>query len=374
MKYEIGEIRQMTKLFNPTADFDSAFVFYYDETNNIRKFYVKEEGFNNSFNTNFVLGGLVHEQTYKPNIQPLITSFKLQPTIKEIKFKHITSGDFLQCLDSDKLQLFLQFIKDSEFYVHYLNLNVLYWSLVDIIDSAIAESEVAISLGPYFGNHLKNDLYKLSRLEIESVTELFYEYQYPNIKSESVISFIRDLTSLFSDYIDDPEFHFGLESLRQILKEASKQNALPFIMDEDDYILLKDFSNFYLKRIYMFKNSEHIFDDEKSVVEIIGKYHILDNGEEIKNYKFVDSQTNPIVQLSDVFVGLMGKLTTYLNTSSREEIIKDFGSLSPLQEANIDLLLDVIDKSDKRNIAFLHNIESQEENSKILTIRSVRNK
>jgi hypothetical protein len=369
--FEISDIRKFTKLLEPTADFDTAFTFYYDETNNIKKFYVRENDFNYTFTANFILGGLAH-LGQAPNVQSLIDSFKQQKTAKEVKFKHIASGDFLDCLKSEKLKLFLQFVKDSDLYVHYSSLNILYWSIVDIVDSAIVSSDAARQLGPQFANHLKNDLYKLSRLEIDSVIELFYKYEYPNIKKESVFSFIEELTSLFDGYIDTLEYHFGLESLRQILKESKKKGSLPFIMDEDDYILLNDLSQFYLRPIYLFKNSTHIFDNEDSISETLKDYKILDGIEEIKNYTFVDSQTNLLIQLSDIFVGIMGKLTNYLNTSSREKIDTDFRTLSPIQQTNIDLLINVIDKSHNKNIGFLHNTDSYEEMSKMDMIRKNR--
>ncbi|MEA4905171.1 MAG: DUF3800 domain-containing protein [Petrimonas sp.] len=369
--FEISEIRTVTKMLAPTADFDSAFTFYYDETNNIKKFYVRENDFNYTFTANFVLGGLVH-LGQAPNVQPLIDSFKLQKTATEVKFKHIASGDFLDCLKSEKLKLFLQFLRDNDLYVHYSSLNILYWSLVDIVDSAIVSSEAAQQLGPHFSNHLKNDLYKLSRLEIDSVIELFYKYEYPNIKGHSVLPFIDELTSLFDGYIDTQEYHVGLESLRQILKEAKKKGSLPFIQDEDDYILLKDLSHFYLRPIYLFKNSTHIFDNEDSISETLKEYKILDGEDEIKNYTFVDSKTEQLIQLSDIFVGLIGKLTNYLNTSSREKIDNDFHTLTATQQANIDLLIEVIDKSDNKNIGFLHNTDSFEEMSKMGRMRENR--
>lgn len=369
--FEINRMRTVTKTLAPTADFDSAFTFYYDETNNIKKFYVRENDFNYTFTANFVLGGLVH-LGQAPNVQPLIDSFKLQKTATEVKFKHIASGDFLDCLKSEKLKLFLQFLRDNHLYVHYSSLNILYWSLVDIVDSAIVNSEAAKQLGPQFSNYLKNDLYKLSRLEIDAVIELFYKYEYPNIKSDFVLPFIEELTYLFDGYIDTQEYHFGLESLRQILKEAKKKGSLPFIQDEDDYILLKDLSHFYLRPIFLFKNSTHIFDNEDSISETLKEYKILDGNDEIKNYTFVDSKTEQLIQLSDIFVGLMGKLTNYLNTSSREKIDNDFQTLTATQQANIDLLIEVIDKSHNKNIAFLHNTDSFEEMSKMDRIRENR--
>jgi hypothetical protein len=369
--FEISQIREFNKIMAPTADFDSAYTFYYDETNNIKKFYVRESDFNYTFTANFILGGLVH-LGQAPNVQPLIDSFKQQKTAKEVKFKHIANGDFLDCLKSEKLKLFFQFIKDSDLYVHYSSLNILYWSLVDIVDSAIGNSDAAKQLGPQFANHLKNDLYKLSRLEIDSVIELFYKFEYPNIKNDSVLQFIEELTSLFDDYINTEEFHFGLESLRQILKEAKKKGSLPFIMDEDDYILLKDLSQFYLRPIYTFKNSTHIFDNEDDIAETLKDYKILDGKEEITNYSFVDSQTNLLIQLSDVLVGIIGKLTNYLNTSSRDKIDADLASLSGIQRENIHLLIDVIDKSHDTNIGFIHSTDSYEEMSKLNKIRDDR--
>lgn len=366
--FEISQIRQFTKMLAPTVDFETPFTFYYDETNNIKKFYVRENDFNYTFTANFVLGGLVHKGQ-APNVLPLIDSFKQQRSAKEVKFKHIANGDFLDCLKSEKLKLFLQFVKESNLYVHYSSLNILYWSIVDIVDSAIMNSESAIQLGPQFANHLKNDLYKLSRLEIDSVIQLFYKFEYPNLKKESVLPFIEELTSLFDGYIDTEEFHFGLESLRQILKEAKKKGSLPFIMDEKDYILLQDLSQFYLRPIYLFKKSTHIFDNEDFISETLLDYRILDDNEEIKNYTFVDSQTNLLIQLSDVFVGIMGKLTNYLNTSSREKIDAELNSLLEIQKININLLIDVIDKSDNTNIGFIHNTDSYEEMSKMNKIR-----
>jgi len=371
--FQINDLRKTTKMLAPTADFDAAYTFYYDETNNIKKFYVRESDFNYTFTANFILGGLVHEGEI-PNVQSLIDSFNLQKTVNEVKFKHIAKGEFLDCLKSEEMRLFLQYVKESNLYVHYFSLNILYWSIVDIVDSAIVNSEAAQQLGIHFANYLKNDLYKLSRKELELLIELFYKFGYPNIKSDSVLPFIEELTSLFDGYIDTREFHVGLESLRQILKEAGKKGSLPFIMDEEDNILLKNLSNFYLTPIYMFKNSTHIFDNENDISNILKDYRILDEGNEIKNFTFVDSQTNQLIQLSDIFVGIMGKLTNYLNTSTREKIEIDFNSLSVIQLTNIDLLIDIINKSLKKNEGFINNIDSDEERSKMDQIRNIRKK
>ncbi|MDH5179516.1 MAG: DUF3800 domain-containing protein [Gammaproteobacteria bacterium] len=357
----------------PSADFDGTYTFYYDETNNIRKFYVRETDFNSSFTENFVLGGLVHEGPV-PDVQPLIDSLKLQKSVKELKFKHIAKGGLIDCLKSQKLYLFLKYVGGSNLFIHYSRLNILYWSIVDIVDSAIAHSEASQQLGLQFANRMKNDLYKLARLEIDSVISLFHKYGYPNIKQNEVIAFIEEMSNLFVDYLDDMEFHFGLESLRQILKEARKKDSLPFLMNDDDFMLIKDFSRFYLRPVYMFKNSRHIFDREESIIELLSEYKVMDGLQEIDNFSFVDSTSNQLIQLSDVLIGLVGELYSYFNTNSRDQIHSDFCSLDQVQGDNIDLLLGLIDRSHDKNIGFLHATDAYEEMTKIEVIRACRGK
>ncbi|NEO55968.1 MAG: hypothetical protein F6K54_24605, partial [Okeania sp. SIO3B5] len=192
------------------------------------------------------------------------------------------------------------------------------------------------------------------------------------IKKESVSEFIEELISIFDEYIDTQEFHFGLESLRQILKEANKKDSLPFIMGEKDSYLIKDFLQFYLRPIYLFNNSNHIFDNEDTISKIITSYKINDDGKEIKNYSFVNSQSNLFVQASDVFVGLMAKFTNYINTNSRDKIISDFDSLSEKQLNNIDSFINLILKSNNKNTGFLHQIDAYEEQTKIHLIPEIR--
>ncbi|MGD1699151.1 hypothetical protein [Dapis sp. BLCC M229] len=380
VNFDISDLRRMTKILAPTADFDSSFTFYHDETNNIRKFSVKEFDFNVSFNSkdfhsNFVLGGLVYEGS-QPDIKPLFDRLNLQKNIKDVKFQHIVQGkkEFLDCLKSEKLNVFLKYLlSDNDLYIHYSSLNILYWSIVDIVDSAIMNSEVAMQLGSDYHKFLKNDLYKLAKLEIESFQELFYNFNYPNIKKESVSEFIEELTSIFDEYIDTAEFHLGLESLRQILKEANKKDSLPFIIDEEDRVLIKDFLEFYLRPIYLFNNSNHIFDNEATISEMLVNYKVIDEGKEIKNYSFVDSQGDLFVQASDIFVGLMGKFTNYINTNDINQIVKNFDSLSEKQLNNVDSLIKLIVKSHNKNIAFLHWIDSYEEREKMNFIHDLIN-
>jgi hypothetical protein len=368
--FEISEIRSLTKKLHPAIDFDSSYSFYYDETNNIRKFYVKEEDFNYTYDSNFVLGGVVTTDN-SINTEDLFKALKLQDSVKEVKLKHIAKGDFISCLSSNKLTTFFQYILNSNLFIHYSSINILYYSLVDIVDSAIANSKAALQLGQPFALHLKNDLYKLARLEKDSVVEVFYHYEYPNIKNEEILNFIDSLISLFRNYENEFEFHIGLTSLKQILKEARKKGSLPFIMDEEDYILLPNFSQFYLRPLYTFRNSSHVFDNEEAIKEILNDYELTENGTSFKNYTFEDSTANRLIQISDIFTGLVGKFTTYRNTSSIPELQASIQELSAIQKENFQIYFDLIEKSLEYNPAFLHSIDSIDEIQKIEVIKEL---
>ncbi len=369
--FDIDAIREQVKITNPSADFDGIYTFYYDETNNIRKFHVKETGFNSTFTNNFVLGGLAHEGP-APDVRPLIDSFKLQTSVEEVKLKHIAKGGFINCLGSKNLNLFLRYLINSDLYIHYSSINILYWSIVDIVDSAIAGSEINQQLCLQLANTMKNDLYKLAKMEIKFMVSLFQKYGYPNIKQGEVLSFIEEMSGIFIDYSDNMEFHTSIETLRQLLKEAGKKGSLPFIMGKDDFVLIDNFSHFYLRPIYMFKNSAHIFDNEDSIVKLLAKHKIMDEVQEINNYSFIDSKSNQLTQLSDILVGIIGKLTAYFNAHEKDKICSDICSLNLLQGKNIDLFLGLIDKSYSKNIGFLHDINSYEEILKIKIVRECR--
>jgi hypothetical protein len=357
MEYDVNELRKYIGFLAPEADFDSEFRFYYDETNNIRKFYVQENDFNSSFDLNFVLAGIVVENNI-PDFTTFLDSLKLQSNIKEIKFKHIAKGTLTECLKSKKLSSFFKLLAESDLYIHYSIINIFYYSIVDIVDSAISNSPAALKAGLQFAMNLKNDLYKLSKFEKESVIELFYSYQYPNIKKESILGFVRDLTGLFQKYENTQEFHFGLTSLKQILNESEKIESLPFIMNETDYILLKDFSQFYLRPLYTFKNSKHFFDREDQIEPIIDSFKLVDKGTIFKPYRFIDSKEDMLIQLSDILTGFIGKFSEFINTHSKKEIMVIVKTLDDIQKRNLCLYLNILEKSNNKNVGFFHHVTS----------------
>jgi hypothetical protein len=368
---DVNTNRDVIKEMYPDIDFDGNYWFYYDETNNLKRLSVREDDFNAAFQSNFILGGLVFDG--KPlNMDDVFEGLKLQPNITDVKLKHLAQGNFIDCLNSKKLDYFLSCLLSKGVMVHFTWVNLLYWSVADIVDSAIANSEVAMKVGRWMGDKVKSDFYKFAKIEFDSIVELFYRYQYPNLKKEDVVSFIDELVNLFGDYLYDEELHFGLESLRQVLKEARANESMPFLKGEEDHILINNFSNFYVDTICLFKNSTHILDNEADIMKVFQDTRILDGEKELKNYSFVDSRSSKIIQASDIVVGIIGKLTHFINTNSYKEVVAKIEALNEIQRKNIDSLIKLIDFSLEKNLGFQVIVDCAEETEKFRLIREIR--
>ncbi len=370
---EVNKKRKHIVSMFQEADFEKPYLFFYDETNNLRKFYVKEEDFNSSFSSNFILGGLVFEKEI-PDLSELSRGLGLQKSTKDVKLKHLAKGNFIDCLKSRKLHFFLKYLLDNNLCIHFTWLNILHWSIADIVDSAIANSEIAMKTGRIMKDKVRSDFYKFAKLELNAILKLFFKYKYPNIKKEDIVPFIDDLIFLFQGYLFDEEFHFGLESLRQVLKEARENRSMPFLESDDDFILIKDFSDFYLSPLFLFKNSKHFFDNEDSVKEIMNTTCLIDGTRKVSNYSFLDSKDSLVIQASDILVGIIGKLSNFLNSSSYKEVKMKMESLNDTQMKIFDIIVDLIDFAYQQNPGFLVMFDCEEETDKFHLARQTRGK
>lgn len=359
--YELGkDLEDMKKEF-PYVNFNKKYTFFYDETNNCRKFSINKNKFNTNYFNNFIVGGIVlnEKQFFDKNFKE---EFGLNDSLKEIKFKNIAYGSLFDCLNSEKLKKYLMFLRDNNILIHYSSLNLLYWAIVDIIDSAVYNYED--DYDRELLNSIKNSFYIVCKKNISKLKYLFTKYDYPNIKKNLIRQFIDDVLEFIQSYISSP-MHFELQSLKGLLELSKEKNNLPFVVDEEDGILLRSFMWDYLRLIYLYVDSSHIIDHEFSIMQEIKNIRFLNNGEEVKNYLFIDSQENDMIQLSDIFVGLLGKIKVYFNSNDIEKIKHDFNSLNYNQISNLKLLSQILRKSEDESIIFLRNIDAIEEIDKM---------
>lgn len=331
------------------------YVFYYDESNNCRKFWVDDskQQFNTDYTADFVLAGLVkkEEDTVDVSLETFRKPLKLQGNVEEIKFKRLyAKGDFLQCVKEKRLFETLTWIDKSPFYIHYTNVNNLFYTLVEIFDSIVKPDEISEFGYDYF--KMKSIFYYMFKGKADELQIIMFKYKYPNIQRENVEAFCSELLFLLGSRREMKEEE---KFLAGMLTRASKRDELVFLHDNDDYIMQENYAEFYADPIRKYQKSTHIFDEETTVQDIV-KRQIAQGENMADNFKFVKSETDIFVQLSDVVAGILGKLFKYINSTSVNQRRKDVESLSKIQVDNILLIDKLRMEADRENPGFLCSI------------------
>jgi hypothetical protein len=348
--------RELLIQMNNLKNIDDIYTFYYDETNNVRKLYLNEteNGLNVSDYQNFVLAGIFHQGKKKEiDFSPLIKSLNLQKTVKEIKFKNLATGDFLTVLESSKLRLVFEWLLNNDIFIHYCNLDIFYWSITDIVDSILAQQDFNDSFIPYH-REIKNDLYNVIKRDSNLCMKMLYGYEYPNVYNAEIGDFIQDILNLITK--NEHKINVNLTPLKNFIARTNVSDSLSFIMDNDSNILIDSLLPFYLQKINLFKNSEHFFDDEKTIVKELSKFSLRSDVSNFGGYHFINSKIERAIQISDVVCGFLGKYFTYINKTEIEKIIQNKSELNSTQCENLSLFRELINKSDKLSNAALHMV------------------
>lgn len=146
--------------------------------------------------------------------------------------------------------------------------------------------------------------------------------------------------------------------LKGVLQMGLSLNELAFIEGNPQNLLIENFSSFYLNRIALFRCSDHILDTENSVQGTFKRSPLMREGKPATNFRFADSKDEAGIQLSDILVGVLGKLHSFLTEASREEVAQARDGLRGPCLENVNLLRDLISSSHDTNVAFLHHVAS----------------
>jgi len=330
--------------------------FYYDESNNIRKLWLKETDFNAPIDSDFVLGGVMHfGEAYVADVDKLKSEMQIQRSAGEMKFRHISkSRDFLGCLSERKVQLFLQWLYGSDLYVHCSNTNNLYFAIVDVVDS-IDE----LIPQPFLIAQMKNELYKIVRANYHGFYNFLVEYQYPNVATAHIPSFYQKIVNFVDD--SNVQLSFELELLRQGLKSARQQKELVFLQDNPDRTIIDSYFMFFLRPIGLFPTAYHLFDNEYVIEDEFNKIELLFNGAKASNYRFDNSKNHPLIQVSDCIVGLLGKYFTFVNSINFGDINHILEKISPTQRHALKTFAQVMHKSENKSKLLHNSFQSLEE-------------
>lgn len=362
MDLSVNELRTVIELFPNKELFDIEGSFYYDETDNVRKYYLRETGVNEQIDRHFVLGGVYCKKDEElPDIEELKVNLNISNDSKEIKSRQLYRGDFLKVLDDKHIHLFLEWISKCQLYVHYTVVNLYYYSLVDIVDSLITNERSMI----YWADIMKNDLYQVAKRNYTAFNDILYRYNYPNLKSDDIRNFLVEIRDFIAMHKTDGDLSAPL--LLDLMKDENI-DKLPFIQDEKDWIFLSDLSQFYYYPIYCFWNAIHIFDHEDEIEKKHFENVVFKKDDVLLNsYEFKDSKDEPMIQISDCIVGLICRFYKFLDEFDGNVDAFD-GQLKEAQRKNLKTLCNIIKKTVDFNEVLVHMIVpiDEAENYKLL--------
>ena len=375
-------------MLQPSLDSPERFyTFYYDESNNARKLCINEH--ENSYNVdndkkqvaaaNFMLGGVAHKgHSTATDVEALFANLHLQPSAKELKFKHVAKGSFDMVLKSQQIRALLKWLLESDLYLHYFNLNVEYWSFIDIIDDCVLH---CLQLGQlvfphdrlhrYYADYHKDALYRLIRARKSEFIALAKLYGYPSIEGKEG-KFVVALNSLVKDHVmkltnQQPapvqEDVKPFRSLVELLDLCVGIDDMTLTLGTDENILIDGFSVFYQHRAGLFPHSQHVFDEEDEVEEDIMKAAAYEVPPKIQ-CSFVKSVLSPLTQVSDVVAGLYARYFDFIEKSTYEDLATLGAGLAPLQRENLALMKALVEKTDEECPLMLFYVMTLSEHKK----------
>ena len=360
---DIDKVRDAQIKLGGLARADLPYTFYHDETNNIKKLHIEGGALNIAQPKVFVLGGIVHSGAPRPiDIAQLRADLRIQGSAREIKLKHIAKGNFLEVLASEKLTKFLQWLSVGDLLLHYLELDPLFWSVVDIVDS-ILHARPELGQAAFYHLQIKSDLVQALRTDLPATVRLFGLYGYPNVQPGQREAFIKDLLTLLeqNEQVLD-EFNYNM--LKGVIQAGRRVDELAFIEDNVSHVLIDEFSSFYRGRVILFKPSTHVFDNEETIRESLATVPLITGGSPFVNYRFADSEHEAGIQVSDIVVGVLGKMHSYFTETGAEGVTIDRDALSGSALTNALLLRDLISASHNENIALQQHLASHYDRDK----------
>lgn len=357
MEFDWSVIRAMMIQAHGIRRADDKFTFYYDETNNIRKFLLTDDGTNVAEHKNFVLGGVaLQEGQALPEITSLRDALGMQGNAPEIKFKHVASGDFEAVLASRKMARFLAWLTENQLAIHYSSINIVYWSIVDIVDSILANKR--FDAFSQCQTEMKNELYRIACMDKATFLSLMKHHDYPNIQPGKFADFIADVAA-FLDFHNPTDTNLPTHLLKELVRKAKVLTELAFLANDDADVLIDSFSSFFTMPILLFKNATHVFDREIQIEKSLNADGFKQRAKGI-NFRFSDSKADPGIQLADVTVGLIGKYQNFVEAHRLPELLARKKAWSAAQTETFELLRDLIDYSNDMSNAFIHRITAMD--------------
>ena len=327
---------------------------YYDETNNIRRLKLSEVGLNAPADKTFAIGGIaLMPGQVLSGWEDLRRIMSIQPSATEVKFKHVAQPGYEESLKSSKLYTLLNWLVDTDVLIHYSVLDVLYWSILDIIESLMPDGRIEIN---EIHIELKNELYFAVTLKPSQFMALLHSFGYPNIQRPDVGPFLEAVLRFVVQCVP-VDRNVVTAILKQTLRRAANLPDLEliFLHDNQSGELIDDFSVHFMHCICIFKHGTHVLDRETYIEKTMKKVELRD-GDRLLDYRFSDSKNEIGIQVSDVVTGLLGRHFSYLQQHSLPQLRQRMACFSNQQLQNLELIRKLIERSNSFSAALLHAV------------------
>lgn len=335
---------------------DEKWQFYYDESGNLRKFRLNDDGsFNDpkAIKCYFVLGGLVFnncDDVKTFDAQNLINSLNLQNNISELKSKHLcpTSWDFEHFIKCERVSKILNWVFNSNANIHFIIENNFYFAIVDIVESLIGIEQLG-----EFHFDLKDALYKIIFSNVDEFSTLLANFGYPDLEDTkgfwiSLSDFINHHKDNCPYFSNDPNIEILRSMVRYTAKHPEKQNNA-FLTNNKKGELQDSYSSLYDSRCRTYLFAQHFFDEEPQIKPIMQMSNL-------QNFSFIESKKEYLIQISDCLVAIVAKVFNFIESKNLFEI-KDYSSKMDFQsKQNLQLFYKLILRSEEKHPALIQRI------------------
>ena len=203
-------------------------IFYFDESNNIRKGTIGSVKDNNPDlgNLCFVLGGIAVEN--KIDFDALLNFVGAKQRPRDAKFKFFSYGEssFDGSIAQPRLRKLFEFLLEKDIYIHFDVLHYMHFALVDILDSLIQEDDAIQRSAFYFYKSLQSDMTEVLYKDYQRLHDILVEFEFPNIPKGCVCQLRIDPPRQLR--IDPPTGHFFLSSAALSGKNRTYSIKIPF--------------------------------------------------------------------------------------------------------------------------------------------------
>lgn len=358
-------------------DRNEKMIFYYDESNNAGKFWLKPDKsgvsvFNTDIDGNFIIAGIVCADREKDfdKKESLWSRLGLSDQVQELKFsKQFSEGEFLKTIGKKRVLAFFEWLNEQHYYIHVASINIFYYGIVDIIDSVINKEDVFTLCNGYMYDNkraeIKEDLYNVLHQHKNETEVLFQKYEYPNIKDSEQIAFCDELIQLVSS---DMGRNRNLQYFVTRLEEEKKDGNLVFLKANRNNVLIEGFAQFYIHLYSLFPKSKHFFDKQNQIIKELNQVKVMDGDSRLNNYTFRDSKDVLQIQISDVISGVYGQLYTYINKKNDEDIQEDINNMDINQLNTLNLISNIQSKSNEKNRCFFYFVGPNKHRDRVSTM------